>query len=536
MLGSKLARHRLTASTAGALLFFASWAPAAAARSSEGTAVSARETSRTDAPTPQRTSGPPKVVAALTQLKTWVGGRKGQLTAHVLDLEDHSTWAQANEDLALNPASNMKLVTAAVALSELGASYAFRTGLYGELEGGRIERLALRGHGDPSLTTSDIWRLARALQRLGVEQVGDVLVDQTRFDDQFVPPAFEQQPNEWASFRAPVSAVAIDGNHVTLHVRPTTAGKPARTWFEPPGIVELEGSVQTRKSGSGQSVRFDLAPLPTAGSKTPANDANSSPRSADATTTPSTASGKLTARLGGYVSEKMPRLKLAKRLDDPRTAPGRALSTALRSVGVRVDGRVALGGADITGRLVFHRSEPLSKLIHALGKRSDNFYAEMLLKNLGAEAGKRPARSRDGAAVALEWLERIGARHDETRVENGSGLFDANRLSARSFTTLLAHVADDPKLAPEFLAHLSIGGVDGTLRSRLRASSTQHRVRAKTGTLARAISLSGYAMRAEGGRPVAFSFLVNGISGQARATRTRIDRVVSAIVAAARQR
>src|SRR5688572_17983105 len=137
----------------------------------------------------------------------------------------------------------MKVLTAAVALKRLGPEFRFSTGLYGRIDKQRVDPLVLRGHGDPALSIPDLWQLAQALQRLGVASVGTILVDQSRFDDQFVPPAFEQQPDEWARFRAPVSAVAIDQNSVTLHVLPAKVGEPARIWFEPPGIVSIDGSI-----------------------------------------------------------------------------------------------------------------------------------------------------------------------------------------------------------------------------------------------------------------------------------------------------
>ena len=167
-------------------------------------------------------------------LADWVKGRKGTLSARVSEADSGRVWAEATPRQALNPASNMKVLTTAVALDQLGAEYRLSTGLYGEVDGERVDPLVLRGHGDPSLRVEDLWQLARALSHLGVRHVGQVLVDQSRFDDQFVPPAFEQQPNEWAGFRAPVSAVALERNAVTLHVLPTRAAEPARVWFEPP--------------------------------------------------------------------------------------------------------------------------------------------------------------------------------------------------------------------------------------------------------------------------------------------------------------
>src|SRR5215472_15861575 len=97
------------------------------------------------------------------------------------------------------------------------------------------------------------------LKGFGVKRVdGDVVVDQRFFDEQTTPPAFEQQPNEWAGFRAPVSAVALDENCITLTVRPGPVGGSAHVEFDPPGFVDVDGSVKTSDSGA-DTVELALA-------------------------------------------------------------------------------------------------------------------------------------------------------------------------------------------------------------------------------------------------------------------------------------
>src|SRR5690606_38066936 len=100
--------------------------------------------------------------------------------------------------------------------------------VYGTVRDDAIERLVLRGHGDPSLEEHGLWRLAHALKSRGVRRVDSLLVDQSFFDDQFVPPAFDQQPDEWSAFRAPISAIALARNTVTLNVIPRRANTEAR--------------------------------------------------------------------------------------------------------------------------------------------------------------------------------------------------------------------------------------------------------------------------------------------------------------------
>lgn len=440
----------------------------------------------------------------MQELSLWVESKQGRVSAQIVDAESGRVWAHANAERALNPASNMKVVTAAVALSELGPQYRYTTALYGRIESSAVEALVLRGHGDPSLEVGDLHGLALGLARRGVRRVGELLVDQSRFDDQFVPPAFEQQPNEWASFRAPVSAIAVERNAVTLHVEPTRASQAAEVWFDPPGAVSVQGTVQTRAAGSGQAVHLLLSPDPHG----------------------------LRARVSGHVAQGLPHMRFPKRLDDPRLVPGNVLRFLLERAGVEVSGPVRLGGEEERHRLVAHRSKPLSRLLHPLGKRSDNFYAEMLLKTLAAEAGHAPATSAKGSAVVMQWLDKNVGGGQDLRVVNGSGLFDADRLSAAVLVGVLRHMCDSATLYPEFASQLSIGGVDGTLRSRFARDRGHSRVRAKTGTLARAIALSGYVLRSSGRRPLVFSLLVDGIAGQAWAIRKKMDTVVRALLKA----
>lgn len=439
------------------------------------------------------------VRAKLEQLQAFVASKRGKLSALVVDLGSGER-VGVNANSALNPASNMKLLTAAVALDVLGPDHAFATALYGKVQA-EMPTLVLRGNGDPSLGEPGIWRLANALGSLGVRKVERLLVDQSHFDDRFVPPAFEQQPSEWASFRAPVSAIAVDRNTVTLNVAPTSAGEPARVWFQPAGAVRVEGEVATRKAGSGQNIQLSLVP----------------------------AVPGLVGKVGGHVAEGLPRQRFTKRVDDPRLLPGLVLQALLAREGVSVS-EVALGGNDERERITFHGSDPLHELVTELGKNSDNFYAEMVFKAIGAAKATGPATWNAAAEAVKAWLGQLNATDENTRIENGSGLFDANRLSAESLIRVLANAVHSPRLQHEYLAHLAIGGVDGTLRSRFRNHRDGRRVRAKTGTLAAVDALSGYVLR-DGGAPLAFSILVNDVPGQHGPIRSKTDDVVEAILA-----
>lgn len=452
------------------------------------------------APAPSRPVA--AIVDAVQALTRSIAGFGGQVSVAVLDVETGELLGAANEHKPLNPASNAKVLTAAAALATLRGTHRYETGLYGQIRGGSVASLVLRGHGDPSLSTKDLWDLVRALRDAGVRKVdGDILVDQRFFDDSHVPPAFEQQPNEWAYFRAPVSAVALNENTITMTVRPTAKGQPATVVFDPPGFVDVDGKVETGDDGHPAGVTLALAP----------------------------SGQRLVAHVGGRIPESSRSQSFTRRVDDPSLLAGYALKALLVQAGITVAGDVKTGGEGAKTLIVSHRSRPLSELLYELGKQSDNFYAEMVMKTLGGEKRGRPARTDAGAEVVVKWLGEIGALEEGTVVKNGSGLFDANRVTASTFVKVLRAAWRDPALQSEFVAQLAIGGVDGTLHGRFRKEKARRSVRAKTGTLEGAAALTGYVLGPPGKGPYAFSIVVNGVAGKVSGTRVAIDKCVEAI-------
>jgi D-alanyl-D-alanine carboxypeptidase/D-alanyl-D-alanine-endopeptidase (penicillin-binding protein 4) len=441
-----------------------------------------------------------KAVDRLVQAIEKLGGKVG---VSVVEADTGRPLASYNDHEPLNPASNMKLLTAASALWQLSGSYRFRTGLYGKRTGNTTGDLVLRGTGDPSFSTDDLRALAADLRQSGVVKVaGDILVDQSFFDAAYIPPGFDQQPDEWAYFRAPIAAVSLDRNTVTMKVFPTTDGERAIVSFEPPGFVDVTGTIMTSAKGGKSDVALTLVPN----------------------------GQRLTARVSGSIPADEGRVTATKRVDDPILYAGYALKAILAEQGVTVTGGVKLGGEKVRGLLALHRSAPLSELLPQLGKESDNFYAEMIMKALPGSARRSGLTTADGAAAVQRQLERIGAAHDKNVILNGSGLFDTNRVSAATLTTVLRAAWQDPTIRPEFVAHLAIAGVDGTLRGRLRGARTRHVVRAKTGTLSSVTALSGYVLSVPGQSPIAFSIVVNDVAGKVTGARAAIDKCVESMV------
>src|SRR6185503_11137186 len=123
---------------------------------------------------------------------------------------------------------------------------------------------------------------------------------------------------EWAAFRAPVSAVALDRNSTTLHVFPTKPGQAARLEFEPPGYVAVQGEVRTEKGKKRDHVGLTLRPNGT----------------------------QLGAQVSGGVPEGNTVVHLSRRIDNPEIYAGAVLKRALMNAGVAVQGDVKKGGDD----------------------------------------------------------------------------------------------------------------------------------------------------------------------------------------------
>lgn len=467
-------------------------------------ATAASSAARATPPAPGLPSvDPARVQRALDELTSRVRRLGGRVGVAALDITTGATIAAFDEHGLYNPASNAKLFTAAAALRVLGPSHRYLTGLYGVPSGATVAELVLRGSGDPSLETRDLWEMARELRAAGIRKVGALAVDQSYFDERYVPPAFEQQPDEWAAFRAPVAAVSLNGNAVLFTVRPSKAGEAASVTVDPPGITVLSGAVRTTKRGTPEKIGIHLQPR----------------------------GQRLQVHLSGHVPEGGRTMRIARRVDDPRLVAAHALKEILRQVGVEVSGDVRLGGEQQKRLLVAHRSAPLGELLSALGKDSDNFYAEAIFKSLAAERRGRPGTADAAAALIHETLGALGAAEEGVFAKNGSGLFDAARASPWSMTQLLRSAFLDPALGPDFTAQLAIGGVDGTLRGRFRAWSKRRAIRAKTGTLASVATLSGYVLPPPGRSPIAFSVLISEVPEKLGPARDAMDDFVGALAA-----
>jgi serine-type D-Ala-D-Ala carboxypeptidase/endopeptidase (penicillin-binding protein 4) len=189
----------------------------------------------------------------------------------------------------------------------------------------------------------------------------------------------------------------------------------------------------------------------------------------------------------------------------PALAAATAFRAALAKVGIAVAGPVRTGTADAWSEPLADVSSPtLWSMLRFMDRESDNFTAEMLLKQLGLmELGR--GTSAAGAAVVTQALADAGVPMTGVRIVDGSGLSRLDRLTANALGSLLKIAWADPTVSPALVASLPVAGVNGTLQHRLQKPPAKGNVLAKTGTTETASSLSGYVS----GR-YAFAVVQNG--------------------------
>jgi serine-type D-Ala-D-Ala carboxypeptidase/endopeptidase (penicillin-binding protein 4) len=181
-----------------------------------------------------------------------------------------------------------------------------------------------------------------------------------------------------------------------------------------------------------------------------------------------------------------------------------AFKDALKAAGVKVRGEARVGKAwRSAAPLARVTSGSLLGILKFMDRQSDNYTAEMLLKQLGALHGK--GSSAAGAVVVRHALRAAGIPMQGLRVADGSGLSTLDRVTARTLSALLQAAFHDPTIRAPFFSALAVSGKSGTLKDRLKDPPMRGHVHAKTGTTDEASALSGYVKR-----NFVFSVLHNG--------------------------
>ncbi|HUU84528.1 MAG TPA: D-alanyl-D-alanine carboxypeptidase/D-alanyl-D-alanine-endopeptidase [Phycisphaerae bacterium] len=457
-------------------------------------------------------AGADAVGARLQQILTHLPQPGVRCSARIVDLDTGRNLCDIDPTTPLLPASNAKLFVLATALDRLGPDFAFRTRL--ALSG---RDLVLIGDGDPSLgdvamaealgvpagQTFAEW--AGALRARGVTAIGgDLIIDESIFDNVFTHPTWEPGDlKKW--YAAPVGALNYNDNCVDITIWPGPGAGAVPGWESVPKTDLIEIVFRNRSSRNGDPVIDRPKP-------------------------------ELTFVVTGTPAKRWPFPPIP--APDPGFLTAGALRTALADQGISIAGkivrqrvRLADGSLPAGCQLLAEHVTPLPPILARTGKRSQNLFAECLMKRTGYEWAKRQGADPQGTwetgRTAIEaFLAQCGRSANTAAVVDGSGLSRDNRASAADFVAVLQHMYRHP-YRQIFAGSLSEAGNDGSLTKRLK--DLPGTVYAKTGYLSGVRTLSGYAVTPSG-RWRAFSVLFNGIKGGAAPFNKVHDEICRVLV------
>ena len=402
-----------------------------------------------------------------------------------------------NAEKLFMPASNMKLVTAAVALARLGPEHRFHTELaaHGAIaDDGTLQGdLVVRGGGDPSISerfydgdpTGAFEAWADSLEARGVRRItGDVVGDDDRFDDVHLGPGWAWDYLD-SYYAAEIGALLFNEGAVTFKIRPgESAGVPARVEMVPStGYLSVDARVTTVADSTEVDVVASREPF--------TND----------------------VRIRGAIWAGQDSLIRYIAPHDPTLLFVTVLTETLEERGIVVEGG-PVDVDDLAERLApdsltvlfTHASPTVAEIVKPFLKRSQNQIGEMLLRALGA-AETDTGSVRNGRRVVEGMLADWGIPEEYFIYVDGSGLSRYNYLSPEALVRLLRVMAHRPEFEA-FYDALPVAGIDGTLRRRMRGTLAEENARAKTGYISNARTLSGYVTTRDGER-LAFSLMAN---------------------------
>lgn len=432
----------------------------------------------------------------------------------------------------------------AAALDRLSPDYRFTTSVYAparpDAAGTVRGDLIIYGRGDPSIgarvnnprfvwdRNSDDFRaindLASRITAAGVKRVeGDLIGDESYYSGPPLGVGWEWDDLQWY-YGAEVSALTVTDNALTLLVKPgASLGAPCTVTTNPAtSIISITNRTTTTPRGTARQLEISR-PLGTnvieVGGSLPHDDPGYT----------------------AYVAVTQPAQLFVDVLRSLLAQRGVVITGRTRTVDARARGGVPLQTASLV-ELTNLQSPPLSLIAAQMLKPSHNLYAELVLRALSKTVAANPAEpslpagigsttqtntnrpSVDaGLDVLKTFLQEAGVDVGGINIRDGSGLSRQNLITTDSTLRLLTYMSRH-RYASAFRDALPIGGMDGTLATRLKGTPAANNVRAKTGSLSQVATLSGYVTSAAGERLV-FSILVNNYIAAPEVRRTCIDPI-----------
>jgi len=449
---------------------------------------------------------------------------KGDWGVLIADARSGQVLFEQNADKYFVPASNMKLLTTALALARLGVDYRFRTtieALATPSDDGKIAgSIYLVGRGDPNLSNRKfpyvlkeefdgpvekvIAGLADGIAAKGIKEIsGDVVGDDSYFPRERYPNGWEIDDMVW-EYGAAISAIVVNDNTVQLTL---TAGETEGDRVEPVvAPVTPDFTVENQVVTSAAGVKSDLTLKREPGSNV--------------------------VTVTGTIPAKSNPRKLTLAIQEPALHAAAMLKRLLEDRGIKVGGvakEVSLPPSAGESRVVIaeHESIPLGESIKLVNKFSQNLNTEMLLRAAVRKSGMWNTPE-DLANSAARFYTETGIASGDVVQTDGSGLSRHDLVTPRALVTLLLYAQKQPWFAAYFDS-LPVAGTDGTLEDRMKNSIAAARVHAKSGSVEHVRTRSGYA-DLPSGRRLVFSFMSNNMGSKGHEATDALDALSVAMI------
>lgn len=446
----------------------------------------------------------------------------------VVSIDTGETLYQKNPYKYFMPASNMKLVTALAAVENLGLTHQFETVVStdGKISRGTLKgNLFIKGTGDPTigarsnstdfedpslgdpLATFKKW--AADLKALGINRIeGDLVGDDLLFNSSSLGEGWAWDDLPYA-YSAGIGALQFNENAVLLRISPSKekGQAPSAQLFPRTSFVTIQNELQAGDVGDELELQVERLP-----------------------------GNRFVLR--GVLPEGSGPIERSLAVSDSTGFFLHELLEGLEEEGVRVEGKTRslrdwAGDSEKTRTVLFtHRSQDLSYVLKVLLKVSQNLYAETLVKAMDP----RPMeKSFDGGREVVEsFLTKVGIPEDSYELVDASGLSRYNLLTPETLIRLLVFAQRQP-YRDKFMELLPVGGIDGTIRGRMKGTAAEGNVRAKTGTISYVRALSGY-VKTRDGETLAFSMLVNHYTQSRRAAEYLQDAALQVLANVSRDK
>ena len=447
--------------------------------------------------------------------------RRGQIGVKIVSLDTGKTIFEENAEKYFMPASNMKSYTVAAAMEKLSPEFRFVTSVFAsampDANGTIRGDVLIYGRGDVSFSGAfydgDYYKgldaLATKIAQAGVKRIeGNLVGDESYFTGNPIPSSWEWDDLQWY-YGAEISALGVNDNAVDLSIKPSSVNEPCRVLVQPTNtIVKIINRCIISPSGTKREIQIEK--------KLPQNIIEISG------TMPLDDKG-----YQGFIAVSRPAELFVEMLRQLLIQKGVFVTGQNRVIGAKDKASFAVSSSVPPVEITKLESPPFSIIAAKTMKPSQNLYTETILWTLGEQVGDKTnpklTSAERGLAVVQNFLTQAGISADSIIQWDGSGLSRHNLITPNSAVQLYSYMANS-RYANAWCDALTIGGVDGTLKSRFKGTLAAGNVRGKTGTIDQVSALSGYITTASGEKLV-FSILVNGVN-DGKLRQATIDEIV----------